>query len=190
VLPDWHSTDPNTSYLDVMRMIGGPLLFIVFLFTMSLSQFAAGFSVQVSAARLLYGMGRDGVLPRSLFGYLDPQRHSPSRNIILVGALAFTGTVVISFDHALDLLNFGAFLGYMGVNAAAVWTFGIRPSGGHQRRILWDLLLPASGFVGCLIFWLGLPERAKVVGGIWLCIGLAYCAYKTSGFRRPLALDF
>jgi amino acid transporter len=135
-------------------------------------------------------MGRDGVLPRSLFGYLDPQRHSPSRNIILVGALAFTGTVVISFDHALDLLNFGAFLGYMGVNAAAVWTFGIRPSGGHQRRILWDLLLPASGFVGCLIFWLGLPERAKVVGGIWLCIGLAYCAYKTSGFRRPLALDF
>jgi putrescine importer len=189
VLPDWRSADPNTSYLDVMLKIGGAALFSSFLVIMSLSQFAAGLSIQVGAARLLYGMGRDGVLPRSAFGYIDPRRHHPSRNIVFMGVLAFLGTVAISFDHALDLLNFGAFLAYIAVNAAAMWTFGMRPSPEHKRRVVSDLLFPAAGLVGCLIFWFGLPERAKIVGGLWLLVGFGYCAYRTRGFRQSIALD-
>jgi putrescine importer len=191
VLADWHLADPNTSYLDVMRTVGGSALFTTFLFVMSVSQFGSGFSVQVSAARLLYGMGRDNVLPRALFGYLSPRRQNPSRNIILVGVLAFTGTVFIPFDQACDLLNFGAFLGFMGVNAATAWSYYLRPPVTHRRNLIADLLLPASGFLLCLIFWIGLPDRAKIVGGLWLLVGLIYCAYKTRGFReRPLLFNF
>lgn len=191
VLPDWRSADPNTSYLDVMRIVGGAPLFIVFMAVMSLSQFGSGFSVQVNAARLLYGMGRDRVLPPKVFGYLDSRTSSPVRNITLVGALAFLGTVFIPFDHALDLLNFGAFLGYMGVNMATLFRYFFNPPEGHQRKLLWDFVLPLAGFLGCLIFWIGLPGRAQIVGSIWLLLGIAYCAYKTRGFREsPLLFDF
>jgi len=191
VLPDWRMADPNTSYLDVMRIVGGSALFAVFISIMSMSQFGAGLSVQVSAARLLYGMGRDRILPQSLFGHLSSTNGNPSRNVLLVGALAFLGTVFIPFDDALDLVNFGAFLGYMGVNAATIWSFYIRPSTGYSRKFLWDLLLPASGFAGCLVFWIGLPLRAKGVGGLWLLAGLIYCAFKTRGFRTaPLLFNF
>jgi len=191
VLPDWRSADPHTSYLDIMRIVGGPLLFMTFLLVMSVSQFGAGFSVQVSAARLLYGMGRDDVLPRSLFGYLSPQRRNPSRNILLVGVLTYLGTLFISFDLACDLLNFGAFLGFMGVNLAAIWSYYVRAPAGRQRNLLFDALLPASGFLGCLTFWVNLPQMAKIVGGMWLLAGLAYCAYKTRGFRkRALLFEF
>jgi putrescine importer len=191
VLPDWRAADPNSSYLDVMRMVGGPVLFTTFLVVMSVSQIGSGFSVQVNAARLLYGMGRDNVLPKSLFGYLSPKRQNPSRNIILVGVLAFLGTVFVPFSHACDLLNFGAFIGFMGVNLATVWSYYIHPPKGHRRNLLWDALLPASGFLMCLVFWIGLPNLAKIVGSLWLLAGMAYSAYKTRGFRKqPLLFDF
>jgi putrescine importer len=191
VLPDWRSADPDTSYLDVMRIVGGPALFTTFLVVMSASQFGSGFGVQVNVARLLYGMGRDNVLPRQLFGYLSPARKNPSRNILFVGVVAFIGTLLIPFEHALDLLNFGAFLGFMGVNVATVWSYYVRPPVSHVRGFLPDLALPFLGFLGCLIFWVGLPDRAKIVGGVWLLAGVGYSAYKTRGFRdRPLLFDF
>jgi putrescine importer len=192
VLPDWKmAADPNTAYLDVMQIVGSAAFFTAFLVVMSVSQFGAGFSFQVSAARLLYAMGRDNVLPRTLFGYLSPRRQNPTRNIILVGLLAFLGTVFVPFDNACDLLNFGAFLGFMGVNLATLWTYYARPATGHRRNFLWDALTPGLGFLLCLVFWIGLPNLAKLVGGAWLFVGMAYCAYKTRGFRdRPLTIDF
>ncbi len=192
VLPDWKmATDPNTAYLDVMQRVGGAAFFTTVLVVMSVSQFGAGLSFQVNAARLLYAMGRDDVLPRPLFGCLSPRRHHPTRNIILIGLLAFLGTVWVPFDTACDLLNFGAFLGFMGVNLATLWTYYARPAAGRRRNFLWDAVTPGVGFLLCLTFWIGLPKLAKLVGGAWLLAGMAYCAHKTRGFRdRPLTMDF
>jgi hypothetical protein len=105
--------------------------------------------------------------------------------------MAFLGTILVPFDQACDLLNFGAYVGFMGVNLAALISYFLRPPEGHRRRFLWDAALPACGFLLCLIFWLGLPTLAKLVGGGWLLLGLVYCAFKTGGFRRrPLLFDF
>ncbi len=192
VLPDWRmAADPNTAYLDVMQKVGGATFFTVVLVVMSVSQFGAGLSFQVNAARLLYAMGRDNILPHRLFGFLSPGRHNPTRNIIVIGLLAFAGTLFVPFDTACDLLNFGAFLGFMGVNLAMLWTYYAHPLAGHRRNFLWDALTPGMGFLLCLVFWIGLPNLAKLVGGAWLLAGMAYCAYKTKGFReRPLTMDF
>ena len=39
--------------------------------------------------------------------------------------------------------------------------------------------------------WYGLAYVLGFVGGAWLFLGMAYCAYKTRGFRdRPLTIDF
>ena len=192
VIPDWKSVaDPNTYYLDVMKVAGGTMLFTVFSIIMSVSQFGAGFTGQVSAARLVYGMGRDNVLPRSLFGYLSPRTQNPTRNIVIVGVLAFVGTLLLPFDSACDLLNFGAYPGFMGVNLSTFCCYYLKPVTGHRRHLLWDAALPLAGFLLCFVFWLGLPRPAQVVGGSWLIIGMGYCAYKTKGFReRPLLFDF
>jgi amino acid transporter len=194
VLPDWRAVEPenlDTSYLKVMQSVGGMALFLAFSVVMSVSQFGAGFSVQVSAARLLYGMGRDNVLPGALFGYLSPRRGNPSRSIVFVGTLAFLGSVFVPFGSACDLLNFGAYVGFMGVNVATLVSYFIRPPQGHRRSFLWDAALPACGFLLCLVFWLGLPNLAKLAGGGWLLFGFVYCALKTGGFRRrPLLFDF
>jgi amino acid transporter len=191
VVPDWRSSNPETSYLDAAKLVGGTGMFVALSVIICVSQFGSGFSFQVSAARLLYGMGRDNVLPRSIFGYLSQRSGNPSWNIVFIGILAYLGTVFVPFDAACDLINFGAYFGFMGVNAATIFSYYVHPAENHRRNLVLDALLPGFGFLLCLVFWLGLPNLSKLVGGCWLLVGVIYCAFKTGGFRyQPLLFDF
>ena len=136
-------------------------------------------------------MGRDDVLPRRFFAHLDARTNTPTFNIVLIGALTFAGSLGKRYDVIGELLNFGAFLGFMGVNAAAVRQFYVLPQTGRTRSLISDLVLPSLGFVFCLVIWLGLGTLAQVVGGIWFALGLGYSAVRTRGFRlAPVMIDF
>jgi len=187
--PDWRTfSSLDTAYLDIMQLVGGALLFGVFSVVMSVSQFACGMSGQVSAARLLYGMGRDNMLPAKIFGYLSKKRHNPSRNIIILGVMVFIGSLILPLERACDLLNFGAFLGYMGVNFATIRCYYLKPDKTHTRNLFKDLILPAIGFIFCLVMWFGLPTLSKIVGSAWLLSGIIYYAIKTRGFKNKQLL--
>ena len=54
------------------------------------------------------------------FSHLDARTGSPSRNILLVGVLAGLGALVLNYERSAELINFGAFLAFMGVNAAVM----------------------------------------------------------------------
>jgi amino acid transporter len=149
----------------------------------------------LGAARLLFGMGRDGVLPRKFFAHIHPETNTPTFNILLIGAVAYLGALVLNsvgnaYEHAGELLNFGAFLAFMGVNLSTFWHFTLLRNGG-QRRILADVVLPLIGFVFCASIWWNLNGLAKTVGGLWFLIGVAYLAATTRGFREvPKMMDF
>ena len=184
---------PNveTAFMDVANRVGGPLLFQALGIVLILAAVGAGLTGQVGAARLLFGMGRDNVVPRKLFAYLDPKRNTPTRNIWLIGIVAYIGTLFVSYEQAGEILNFGAFLAFMGVNLATFWQFAILQQPGRKRRWLADVVVPLLGFVFCLWIWLGLKMPAKIVGGVWLSVGFIYCAIKTRWFRdRPIMVDF
>ena len=192
VWPDFRSfLNAETAFMDVTRRVGGLLLFQALGIVLILASVGAGLTGQVRAARLLFGMGRDNVLPRKLFAYLDPKRNTPTRNIWLIGVVAYIGTLLITYEQAAEILNFGAFLAFMGVNLATFWQFAIVQQPGRRRRWFADVVMPLIGFVFCLWIWLGLKLPAKIVGGIWFIAGLIYCAIKTRGFReRPVMIDF
>jgi amino acid transporter len=197
VWPDWQ-TLPNleTAFMDVCRRVGGFPLFHAMGFTILLAQLGGGLAGVVGAARLLYGMGRDNVLPRKIFGYLSPGTNTPTYNILLIGAIAFVASLGLerignAYEHAGELLNFGAFFAYLNVNLSAFWQFTFVQSRGRKPRIFTDILLPLFGCIFCGVIWWNLNIVAKVVGGIWFLIGIAYIAINTGGFRRrPVTLDF
>ena len=92
--------------------------------------------------------------------------------------------MVFNFEEAAEVLNFGAFLAFMGVNLAVIRSFYFdikRPS----RHLMADMLLPMLGFLFCLGIWISLPAPAKRIGFVWLALGLAYHAISSRGFRRP-----
>ena len=168
VWPDYqHFVNLETAFMDVCRRVGGALLFNGMALVLFIACLGSGLAGQVGAARLMFGMGRDNVLPRRLFGHLDPKRNTPSYNILLIGLLAVAGSLTLSYERAAEVLNFGAFLAFMGVNLAAVRQFYfLRPPG--QRKLLADAIVPALGFLFCLGIWWSLPLPSRIVGGAWL----------------------
>ena len=197
VWPDWRSF-PNleTAFMDICSRVGGVLLFNAMGLILIVAAFGSGLTGTLGAARLLFGMGRDGVLPKKFFGQLKPGSNTPTNNILLIGGLAFVGAVLLNYigsayQHAGELLNFGAFLAFMGVNLACFWQFGVRRQQGYQRRILADVVLPLIGFLFCGLIWVNLNMIAKTVGGIWFAVGILYVGYKTNWFRSaPVMIDF
>ncbi len=182
VWPNWHALqDPTTAVMDVAGRVGGAWLFHALGAILAIAAFGSALTGGLGAAKLLFGMGRDGVLPKRFFGEIN-EAHTPSYNIVLVGALSFLGALALNmygnaYEHAGELLNFGAFIAFMGVNLAALR---------HYRSPIALL-----GFLSCAVIWWNLPGPAKIVGGNWLAAGLVYLAIRTRGFRQPPAtLDF
>ena len=179
VWPDYGSF-PNleTAFFDVSGRVGGPLLFHSIAGIMVVACFASGFAGQAAAARLLHGMGRDAVLPKRVFGHVE-------RNVILLGAMAAAGAILIGYERAAELLNFGAFLAFLAVNAAVIRQVRRRP----EIRLA-DAVVAAGGFCFCFAIWISLPAPAKIAGGIWLALGILYSGVRTRGFRSaPAPLD-
>lgn len=185
-----YSTYQNveTAFIDVTGRVGGRALFQAMAILLVVANIGAGLTSQVGAARLLFGMGRENVIPRRIFAQLHPVRNTPWINILLLGLLAFFGAQVMSYELTAELLNFGAFLGFMGVNAAVIWKFWFRSASPRARNVLLDLLVPAAGFLFCAVIWLGLNRPAKIAGSIWLGIGVFVLAAHTKRFREPMVM--
>jgi amino acid transporter len=185
-----YATFPNvdTAFIDVTGRVGGRALFQSMAILLVVANIGAGLTSQVGAARLLFGMGRENVIPRRIFARLHPVRNTPSINILLLGILAFLGAQVLSYELTAELLNFGAFLGFMGVNAAVIVSFWLRAAEPKARSLMLDLLLPAAGFLFCLVIWVGLSWPAKIAGTLWLIVGVAVLAFHTKQFSQPMVM--
>lgn len=179
----------ETAFMDVANTVGGSWLFGAMAAILIVTNLGSGLTAQAGVARLLYGMGRDSVLPRSFFAYLSPRASVPAYNLLLVGTLAFIGCLVLNYERAAELINFGAFLAFMGVNASVIRLCYLQADHA-ERQLLRDLLLPLAGLLFCLLIWWNLNDAAKIAGGLWFTVGLTYDALLTRGFRRaPAALD-
>lgn len=184
----WPASQPfpdiDTAFVHVAARAWRPLFAIVG-FTLLVANFGSGMGAQLGAARLLYGMGRSSALPKSFFGAVDPKRHVPRNNVIFVGVIALIGAFVISYGLGAEMLNFGALIAFMGVNAAAFVRYYLR----SEEKKLTNLIPPILGFLICLLLWLNLSRPAKIAGVIWMAVGIALGAWKTKGFRGNL-IDF
>jgi hypothetical protein len=137
-------------------------------------------------------MGRGNALPKSFFGAIEPKRRIPRNNILIVGAFAFVGAGVLEFfsgrlgggayEIGAEALNFGAFIAFMGVNAAAFVHYWLH---GRSRKLS-DLLVPVLGFLICGFIWIHLSRPALILGTLWMAAGIAYGAVRTRGFRAEL----
>ena len=175
--------DIDTAFVHIAGRAGGPALFSIVNFALLVATVGSGTGAHLAAGRLLYGMGRDNAIPTRFFGTLDARTRIPRNNIILVGVLALIGAFLVNYELGAELLNFGAFIGFMGVNLSSFTRYYLR----SERKTAVNLAFPLLGFVICLYIWLSLRTPAKVVGFIWLATGLAYGAWKTGGFKRTLA---
>ena len=184
----WPASEPFPNQVTAFFDVAGrtaPWLSWVLGFTLIVATFGSGMGSQLGAARLLYGMGRSNALPRTFFGVVDARRRVPRNNVIFVGVVALIGAFLIPFDLGAEMLNFGALIAFMGVNAASFMRYYVRAA---EKKLV-NLIPPVLGFVVCLLLWLNLSRPAQKWGAIWMLAGIAFGAWKTRGFRGKL-IDF
>jgi amino acid transporter len=179
--------DADTGFVWAAQRAGGIVMMQVVNFTLLVANMGSGSGAQLGAARLLYGMGRDNVIPRRFFGYLDPRRNTPRNNILLGGAIALAGAFLITYERGAELLNFGAFIAFMGVNIASLTRYYLRADRSFRNAAL-NLVPPLFGFLICAYIWWSLSTPARIGGAIWLTLGICYSAWKTNLFRTRLVL--
>jgi putrescine importer len=173
-------TDESSAAFEIATTIGGNLFASFFLAGLVVAQFASGIAAQASASRLMFAMGRDGVLPR-VFGKLQPKFATPVFGIVLTGAV---GLVALTLDvsTSTSFINFGAFTAFTFVNVSVLATW-LRDRSG--KRVLTWVVAPLIGAVVDLWLLVNLDGIALVFGLVWLAIGVVVLAAITRGFRRP-----
>ena len=174
--------DQDTAFVYVAGKAGGMWLFHTVNFALLIATIGSGSGAHLGAGRLLYGMGRDNAIPKKFFSYINPKTRIPSNNILLVGGIVLVGAFLVTYSLGAQLLNFGALIAFMGVNASSFAHYFL----GGKKKTFWSFIVPVLGFSICLYLWFSLGGSAKLVGMIWLTLGVLYGAYRTSWFRKPL----
>ncbi len=181
----------DTAIMSVAHRIGGAALDGSLSIVLLVGSIGSGITGQLGAARLLYGMGRDGVIPKKIFGHLGAKSASPNYNVLIIAGLALIGALLLNYEECARLINFGAFFAFMGVNIASIREFYIKEKIKTLKGFFKDFLVPATGFVICLIIWLNLPLKTFIIGGSWMILGIIYLAIRTNGFRKEtVMMDF
>src|ERR1700730_14234047 len=184
VWPDYHTfPDKDTAILDIGRRIGGSWVFWFLTFVLLVAGLASALTGQAGAYRLLFGMGRDGVISHRIFGYIDPRYSTPTRSIYLMGAISLIGALQAGFQSVAELLNFGAFVGFILVNLSVIRHYYIRLRQRRGMQVFTNLVFPLAGALTCGYVWISLTSKTKLVGFSWMLAGVIYLAILTRGFR-------
>jgi len=163
----------DTAFVHVAARVGGTFLFQFLNATLLVANMGSAIAAQFGASRLMYSMGRDNSLPRKPFGLIHPRHHVPRNNVLIVGAIALTGAFLLTYQQGAELLNFGAFIAFIGVNAAALVHYKFR----SQEKVLFPFLIPALGIVVCAFIWIHLSHNAQILGVLWICVGVILAWY-------------
>lgn len=183
VWPEATFPDVDTAFVHVAAKAGGPWLFYTVNCALLVATIGSGTGALLGAARLLYGMGRANALPASFFGAVNPRTQIPANNVILLGVVTLAGALTVSFSLGAELLNFGALIAFMGVNAACFMRTFVRA----DRKTPWNFLPPLLGFCVCFYLWLSLGATAKLAGFAWLAAGVMYGIWRMKQLRRQTA---
>ncbi|HEX5182954.1 MAG TPA: APC family permease [Allosphingosinicella sp.] len=160
---------------------GGPWLkFLVAFPGVLLGAMAGSLTGQTATARLIFGMARDGRLPRGL-AHLNAKRRVPDRAILLVAAITLAiGLFVQDLELLTSIVCFGALVGFAMVNVSMiVHVWRARGASGWS-----GFLSPALGLAVTFGVLLNTSNDAKLAGLGWLAIGALLYA-----LRRPAPLS-
>lgn len=175
--------DADSAALDVTGAVGGQFLTTFFTATYVAGCFGTALTSQAAVGRILFAMGRDGVLPRFLT-YVSPRFRTPRNAFLLVAAVSVFA-VFMDLGLLSEMISFGALIAFSAVNLSVVKHYFVdrRQRGG--RGIVVNLVLPLIGFALTVWLWTNLSGTAFIAGLSWLAVGAVVLAVVTRGFRRP-----
>lgn len=130
-----------------------------------------------SSSRLIYSIGRDGLLPQFL-GKLD-KRGNPRNSLTIVTVIIAIMGGFVPLDQLTNLVNIGTLIAFLFVS------YGIIPlrhnkeiQNNHGYQVPFYPVLPIVSVLLCLFMLSQLQAETWIASGIWFAIGLViYFSY-------------
>jgi amino acid transporter len=174
----------GTAFYDLTRIAIAPWMATLLAVTKAIGPAFAAMSGQAAAARLLFGMARDGRLPEALAA-VDPRRGVPRVSLLTAATL----TLVVSVwaarrDDGLDVLvsivDVGALAAFTLLHASVIGYFVVRRTGTSQ---LAHRVVPVLGAAVTIWVLAAASAPAKIAGLAWLAAGFIVLASRSP--HRP-----
>jgi len=163
----------GTAFYDLARVAIAPWMATLLAVTKAIGPAFAAMSGQAAAARLLFGMARDGRLPRAL-ATVDARRGVPRTALLTTAALTLVVSVwAAQKDDGLDVLvsivDVGALAAFTLLHASVIGYFVVLRKGTAR---LAHRVIPILGAAVTIWVMVAASTPAKLVGAVWLAAGL------------------
>jgi amino acid transporter len=183
--PKTYFEDVAATQPDILQAVGGVAFKTAVLYFAIVTVMASGISAHAGVSRLMYVMGRDGVINKKVFGHISPRTYTPSYNILIVGFVALTAGFM-DLDIVISMISFGALTAFTFVNLSVISRYALRDGRTKTtKEIINFVVIPMLGFISIFAMWLEIEETALKYGLWWAMFGILYLGYKTKGFKQP-----
>lgn len=173
----------DTGAYELIAKVAGSVMGYMFTAAYCIACLASAMASQASASRILFGMGRDGVLPKKFFAHINERFHTPTYNILLIGVISLVA-IKLSLAAAASLINFGALIGFTLVNLSVIGYYFVKQKKRSGGAVFVYLILPLLGAATTLTIWVNLDVNSKILGFSWLAVGVVYLAVTTRFFTK------
>ena len=182
VVQTWIATDlaagmgfksADTAFYEIAELAAGSWLATLTAVATALAWgVAVAITSQAAVSRLLFGMARDGKLPKVL-AKVHPKHNTPYVSIYLVAVLSLVICYLFinSVDTLTSLVNFGALSGFMLLHLTVINYYWRRQQSGQVIR---HLICPVIGFIIVAAIMYNMGVDAQKLGLIWIALGLVY----------------
>ena len=181
VFPSNQFIDVDSGSLDVMTSAGGQFLNTFFTAAYIAGCVGSALTSQASVARILYAMGRDGIMPRKVFGHVSVKFSTPTFAILVVSVISLAA-LFIKLDFLASIVSFGALVAFSAVNLTVIKHYFVDEG---EKNVVNNLILPLIGFLLTAWLWTSLSWLTLEVGMVWLALGVTWLLVVTRGFQRP-----
>lgn len=125
-----------------------------------------------SSSRLVYSIGRDGLLPKML-GKIEPRHQTPINSVRVVTVIIATLGGLVSLDQLTNLVNIGTLIAFffMSIGVIPLRKRKDIPNKDGFKVPLYPWLPLLSGLL-CLFMLFELPAVTWLAAGIWFILGL------------------
>ena len=145
------------------------------------SIFSVVLAVMYGQTRILFAMGRDGLLPK-VFTKVNPKTQTPAVNTYIVAGVIVVLAALVPLDALANATSIGTLFAFIMVNAGVIILRRTRPDLPRSFKTPLYPFTPIMGMICCAGLILSLKADTWITFGVWMVLGLIiYFAY---GFRK------
>ena len=150
-----------------------------------ISIFSVVLVVMYGQTRILFAMGRDGLLPK-VFTKVNPRTQTPVNNTIIVTVIISLLAAFVPLGQLAEATSIGTLAAFSIVNAGVIALWLARPELERTFRVPLLPLFPILGVIFCVYLISSLAVITWVVFFLWLAIGLTvYFGYGRRHSNAP-----